>query len=104
MAQQTRKTQQVRKSAKAAKKVVWAFPLERQNWYILAAGVVVIIIGFLLMTTAITSDPAKHQQAWDNPLAISVAPVLLAIGFLGIIPYGLFWHKKGDTQPPATQE
>ena len=105
MAQQIRKTQQVRKPAtKAPKKASWSFPLVRQNWLILAGGLAIIIIGFALMATAITDDPVKHQQVWDNPLAISVAPVLLVIGFLGVIPYGLFWHKKGDDQPSATQE
>jgi len=102
-AQQQRRNQPIKKTTRAAKKASWSFPLVRQNWLILAGGLVVIIIGFALMTTAITDDPAKHQQVWNNPLAISVAPVLLVIGFLGIIPYGLFWHKKGDEQPPATQ-
>ncbi|HET7152670.1 MAG TPA: DUF3098 domain-containing protein [Candidatus Kapabacteria bacterium] len=105
-AQQQRKTQSNRTqpAKRSAKKVSWSFPLERQNWLILAGGLIIIIIGFALMATAITDDPAKHQQVWNNPLAISVAPVLLLIGFLVVIPYGLFWHKKADEQPAATQE
>lgn len=101
--QQQRRTQQSQPARKATKKVTWSFPLVRENWLILAGGLVIIIIGFSLMLTAITDDPQKHQQVWNNPLAISVAPVLLLIGFLGVIPYGLFWHKKG-AEPPATQE
>jgi len=98
MAQERKIPQQ--QKAKPAKKAAWAFPLKRKNWYILAAGVACQLVGFGLMLTAITSDPVKHQQIWDNPLAISVAPIVMVIGLLILIPYGLFWQEKNIEQPP----
>ena len=95
--------QQKPKQQKTAKKVVWEFPLTRENWYILAGGLVLILIGFGLMATAITSDPQERLKIWDNPLAISVAPVVLVIGFLGVIPFGLFWRKKSPEQTQQDQ-
>lgn len=86
---QTRKT-----GKKPVHKVVWEFPLVKKNWMILAVGAATIIIGYLLMATAITDDPQKHQEIWNNAMAISIAPIVLVIGFLVIIPYGLFWREK----------
>jgi hypothetical protein len=42
------------------------------------------------MSTAISDDPTQ----WNNPLAVTIAPVLLAIGYCVIIPYGLLARKK----------
>ena len=96
---QERRIRQQQKTGTAGK-VEWSFPLQRKNWYFLAAGLACLLIGFGLMTTAITSDPAKHQQVWDNPLAISIAPIVMVIGLLVLIPYGLFHQEKeADEQP-----
>ena len=81
---------------KTGRKVVWEFPLERKNWIILGIGAATIIVGFLLMATANTDDPVKHQEVWNSALAISIAPILLVAGFVGIIPYGLFWRDKSS--------
>ncbi|MFM8178583.1 MAG: DUF3098 domain-containing protein [Candidatus Kapaibacterium sp.] len=72
----------------SAKKVVWDFPYSRKNFLIFGLGIVVIIVGYLLMSTGI-SDEASHQTAWNNPLAVSVAPVVLVIGYCVIIPYAI---------------
>ncbi|MFN9776389.1 MAG: DUF3098 domain-containing protein [Candidatus Kapaibacterium sp.] len=72
----------------AGKKVVWEFPYARKNFMIFGLGIVVILIGYMLMSTGI-SDEASHQTAWNNPLAVSVAPVVLVIGYCVIIPYAI---------------
>lgn len=53
------------RTSASAKKVVWEFPYSRKNFMIFGLGIVVIIIGYLLMSTGI-SDEASHQQAWNN--------------------------------------
>ncbi len=90
-----------RRGAKQGKKVVWEFPLERQNWIILAIGMATIVVGYVLMAMANTDDPVKHQEIWNNSLAISVAPFLLVVGFLGIIPYGFMWRRKTSDELPS---
>lgn len=67
---------------------------------ILGVGAATIAIGFLLMATAITDDPQKHLEVWDSFLAVTLAPILLVIGFVGIIPYGLFWRAKEEQAEP----
>ncbi len=78
----------------------WKFPLQKENGLIILAGAVVIIIGYALMGTAI-SDPsnvAEYLETWNNPMAVTVAPVLLVIGYCVLVPLGLMWRKR---QPEA---
>lgn len=85
MARQVRTTKQP---------VQWHFPLTRTNGVLLAIGIAVIAVGYGLMLTAITSDPVKHQEAWNNPLAVVVAPILLVVGYAAIIPVALLYRRK----------
>lgn len=73
----------------------WNFPLESYNYKIIGIGAIVIAIAYGLMSTAISDDPNQ----WNNPLAVTIAPVLLAIGYCVIIPYGLLARKKDSTEP-----
>ncbi|NBP63359.1 MAG: DUF3098 domain-containing protein [Bacteroidetes bacterium] len=70
----------------------WKFPLDSHNYKILGIGAVVIAIGYALMSTGISDDPSQ----WNNPLAVTIAPILLAIGYCAIIPYGLLARKKNS--------
>lgn len=50
-------------------------------------GVAVIIAGFLMLAASIYSS-------WDNPLSVSVAPVVLVLGYCVLIPIGILIRKK----------
>ncbi len=78
----------------------WEFPYNRQNFIIAGVGVLVIIVGYLLMSTGITEEPAVLDGKWNNPLAITVAPLLLILGYCVIIPYALyrFFGKKEEPE------
>lgn len=69
---------------------VWKFPLQKQNFLIIGFGIVVIIVGYLLMATGITEEPALPDGKWNNVFAVSIAPILLVIGYCVIIPFGIF--------------
>lgn len=69
--------------------VKWEFPLEKNNLIIIGIGLAVILVGYLLMATGITEEPAIANGTWDNTMAVSVAPILLVIGYIVIIPYGI---------------
>lgn len=79
--------------------VKWEFPLEKNNLMIIGAGLVVILLGYLLMATGVTEEPAVADGKWNNPLAVTVAPILLLIGYTVIIPYGIIKRfKKPEVQ------
>lgn len=89
-----------RHSARIAKKtkVSWKFPLSRKNFIYAAIGLGVIILGYALMATGITDDPATVEGTWNNPLAVSVAPLLLVIGYCVLIPLSIIkFFKKEET-------
>ncbi len=78
------------KSRIQQKSVVWKFPLQKQNFLIIGLGIVVNIVGYLFMATGITEDPAIVDGKWNNVFAVSIAPLLLVIGYCVIIPFGIF--------------
>ena len=80
--------------------VVWNFPLDKTDLMWLGIGVGVVIIGFLLMATGITEEPAVESGKWNNFIAISVAPVVLLLGYCVIIPLALFkfFSKRKDAK------
>lgn len=59
------------------------FLFDRTNYMIMAAGVVVIIAGFLLMTGAANDNPAVfNAEEIYSFRRITLAPVVVMIGFL----------------------
>ncbi len=70
------------------KRVAWTNPWTRKHYIYLAAGVGVIVLGFALLATGI--------DAWDNPLAVDVAPVVLVIGYCVLIPLAIMWSGKNE--------
>jgi NADH:ubiquinone oxidoreductase subunit 6 (subunit J) len=77
------------KNVKKTNKVIWKFPFTKQNYLIFGVGLAVILIGYALMATGVTEEPAIPDGKWNNPMAIIVAPILLIVGYLVIIPYGI---------------
>ena len=74
----------------------WSFPLTSYNYKIIGLGAIVIAIAYGLMSTAISDDPNQ----WNNTLAVSVAPVLLTIGYCVIIPFGLLARESSKNEHP----
>ena len=70
------------------------FAFDRVNYILLAAGMAVVIIGFLLM-----SGSGANETAYDPDIfsarRIKVAPVLCLIGFVSMI-YAVVRRPKGD--------
>jgi hypothetical protein len=81
------------------KKTSWEFPMNKKNLIYAAVGLGIIILGYALMATGITDKAALPVGTWNNPLAVSVAPILLIIGYCVIIPISimkLFKKEKED--------
>ena len=73
-----------------------SFPglFEKQNLWLMLAGVVVIAIGMLLMVGGKSNDPNvfNYDEVY-SARRISIAPVLIIIG-LGIEIYAIFKKPK----------
>jgi hypothetical protein len=66
------------------------FPLDRENFIILGIGVLVIVIGYILLS----GDTVESFRQ------LTVAPIFLLIGYCVIIPIGLMFRKKKKPEAP----
>lgn len=74
-----------------------ALPLERENFYILGLGILVIIIGYIAM---LGNTVESFRQ-------LTISPILLVLGYCVIIPFGIMYRKKVKSPSagaPATQQ
>lgn len=79
---------------KAAEKVNWNFPLRRENFVWLGIGLGVILLGYILLSLGITEDAATIEGTWNNSMSVTVAPILLVIGYCVLIPYAILKGLK----------
>ena len=69
-----------------------ALPFTKRNYQILGLGLLVIILGYV----------ALSQAPWDGTMPLVVAPILLVLGYCVIIPLGILYREKSETQPAPT--
>lgn len=60
------------------------FAFDKTNFILLAAGMVVVIVGFLLMTGP-SSTPTHFEPDIFSVRRIKVAPLICLLGFVSII-------------------
>ena len=73
------------------------FAFDRMNFILLAVGMAIVIIGFLLMITP-PSTETHFEESIFSVRAIKVAPTVCLFGFLFVI-YGIMAkskHEAGD--------
>jgi len=57
---------------------------KKQNYYLLALGFIVIIVGFYLMSVG----------SWDSFSSLQISPFVLVFGFVIIFPAAILYRKK----------
>ena len=77
------------KAVDAANDKAFIFPLDSTNFIILGLGVALIILGYIFM--AMPDHP-------DDFLTLTLAPIMLVLSFLVVIPFGLMYRKKTDIE------
>lgn len=71
----------------------FSFPLEKENFAIIGAGIVLIILGYLLM----------NQNSVDGFVPTVISPILLFLGYCVVIPYGILkGHRSAKTETTTT--
>jgi membrane protein CcdC involved in cytochrome C biogenesis len=87
----------IEKSKLAAKKgkKEEVFPLQRENFIIMGIGLLVIILGYIALS-------GNQVEGFSQ---LTLAPILLVLGYCVIIPIGIMYRKKPKsetTSPPTT--
>lgn len=72
----------------------------RMNFILLSVGMIVVILGFLLMSGAGSNESTFNPDIF-SAMRIKVAPVVCFIGFVSMI-YGVMYRTKdGEDNLPA---
>ena len=71
---------QTKKSSVSPFNIYW----DKRNYYLLALGLLVTIIGFYFMTIG----------PWDSFSSLVISPILLFIAYIIIFPLSIFLRKK----------
>ena len=58
----------------------------KKNILLVALGALLIVIGFVCLA----------QGPADNPVSLTVAPIILVIAYLVVIPLGILWGGKSQ--------
>jgi hypothetical protein len=58
--------------------------MEKKNIVLIALGIFLLVIGFFCLA----------QGPAENPVSLTVAPIVLMIAYLIVIPVGILWGKK----------
>ena len=80
-----------KKSIKQTKKIsVSPFNIywEKKNYYILALGLLLTVIGFYFMT----------KGPWDSFSSLVISPIILFIAYVVIFPLSIFLRKKSEKE------
>ena len=73
-----------------------SFAFGKKNYILIAASVVLIIIGFILMSGGNGNDPALFYPDIFSPVRIKLAPVVVMAGFILMICAILVNDRKPD--------
>ncbi|HEY6435644.1 MAG TPA: hypothetical protein VIY47_03575 [Ignavibacteriaceae bacterium] len=83
-----RTIKQTKKSSVSPFNIYW----EKKNYYLLALGLLVTIIGFYFMTIG----------PWNSFSSLVISPIILFIAYIIIFPLSIFLRKR--TEKAQTQE
>ena len=71
------------------------FAFSKMNYLALLIGVLVIILGFVLMSGGGSDDPTKFSEEIFSTRRITVAPIVVLLGY-GTVMYSIFAKPKGQ--------
>ncbi|MCW9066045.1 MAG: DUF3098 domain-containing protein [Ignavibacteriaceae bacterium] len=77
-----RTIKQTKKTSISPFNIYW----EKKNYYLLALGLLVTIIGFYIMTIG----------PWDSFSSLVISPILLFIAYIIIFPLSIFFRKRKE--------
>ncbi|MGI6411977.1 MAG: DUF3098 domain-containing protein [Bacteroidales bacterium] len=69
------------------------FTLGKKNYILIIIGFALIILGFILMSGGKSTDPNVFNEEIFNFRRISLAPIIILIGFI-IEIFAILWRPK----------
>ncbi|MDD4149465.1 MAG: DUF3098 domain-containing protein [Bacteroidales bacterium] len=69
------------------------FVLEKKNYILIGVGFLLLIIGFILLSGGKSSDPAVYNPEIFSFRRITLAPIVILLGFITEI-FAIVWKPK----------
>ncbi len=74
-------------------------PFDRINYILMLVGIVVLFIGYILLSGGKSEDPAAFSEEIFNKRRMVVAPIVLTVGFIiEFFAIMLKFNKKEETK------
>ena len=67
--------------------------MKKMNYILVIAGIALIALGMILMIGGGSSDPDVFNEKMFNFQRLTLAPILILLGFVAEI-VAIFWRKK----------
>ena len=80
----TKDTKTKKRAQKRPQVLEW--PLNRENYLLFGLGILVLILGYFLLSIG----------PWDSFWSRTLAPIVLVVGYLVVIPIAILRGKKVD--------
>ncbi|HPG40468.1 MAG TPA: hypothetical protein PLP19_04970 [bacterium] len=83
------KTKTIKNVSNAKKHQAVFLDLTARNYQLFGLGALVIVVGYVFLS----KGPA--ESFWS----LTLAPILLVIGYCILVPLAIFWRSKKDKEP-----
>lgn len=75
-----------KRQARTRKKASTKLPFEKENYILFAVSLVVLTLGFVFLS----------MGPWDSFSSLTLAPILLVIGYCVTLPFAILYKKKTE--------
>ena len=58
--------------------------MTKKNIFLIVVGILMLVIGFFCLA----------QGPAENPVSLTVAPIILVLAYIVVIPIGILWYSK----------
>ena len=80
------------------------FAFGKKNYILVGVSVLLIIVGFILMSGGSGNDPAAFYPEIFSPVRVKLAPLVVMAGFILMIYAILANDRKSDTDGTEAEE
>lgn len=80
------KAKKIQKQKFQKEKVRWSISLTRKNFILFVIGILLLIIGFYIMTI----------PPWDSVFALVISPLILLLAYFIIFPLGILKKENSN--------
>lgn len=93
-------------ASKNSAKPEWApgMPFRRTNYILMIAGIIILLIGYFMLSGGGSDDPSKFSDSIFNARRLKAAPIILITGFLVELFAIMYRPGRNNTEPEENRK